>query len=61
MSSYGRPTQEEIDEENNRACEQTERGGSTCPGQSYEEGVAAALDWVSGNREDKPMDEGRVT
>lgn len=31
--------------------------GSAVPGLSYEEGVAAALEWVSGQIEDKPIED----
>ena len=31
--------------------------GSKVPGMSYEEGVVAAIDWMTGFTEDNPMEE----
>lgn len=49
--------QSEIDDVIGRATEGMEEGGSRFPGMSYEEGVLAALDWVTGNADDDPMEE----
>ena len=48
---------EEIDKAMNDAAEQTDKGGSKWPGQSYEEGVKAALGWIIGDYEDNPMED----
>lgn len=50
-------TDEEIDEQLNRAQDQVEAGGTKVPGMSYEEGVDAALRWATGQSNDAPMDE----
>jgi hypothetical protein len=52
-----KPTQEEIDEQVNLAQDQEEKGGSQWPGMTYEQGVSAALLWVTGNSPTKPMEE----
>lgn len=50
-------TQAEIDEVLNEALESEENGRTRWPGMTYEQGVAAALYWVTGNVEDSPMAE----
>lgn len=40
------PTQAEIDEVRNLASEQIDKGGTAYSGMSYEDGVAATLDWL---------------
>ena len=49
--------QEEIDEQLNQALEQEEAGGSRWPGMTYEQGVRAALDWVTGHNDTPPMED----
>lgn len=39
-------TQEEIDEQLNRAAKQADKGGSRYHGMTYEQGVDAALRWL---------------
>jgi hypothetical protein len=36
---------------------QAESEGTKFPGMTYEEGVRAAIDWITGNSDDYPMDE----
>ncbi len=48
-------SQPEIDEQVNKAYEGLENG-SKWPGMSYEQGVQAALDWVTGQIDEAPMD-----
>ncbi len=48
-------TEEEIDEEINNASDQIEQGGTKWFGMTYEQGVDAALRWVLGHTDDKPM------
>lgn len=50
-------TQEEIDEVLNKAADGMD-DGSKWPGMSYEQGVDAAIRWLTGESEDNPMDEG---
>lgn len=52
-----RPTDEQIDEQANRASEQVNHGGSKWPGMTYEEGVQNALQWAIGAWDDKPMED----
>jgi hypothetical protein len=49
-------TDAEIDEVINSAAE-AEDTGSRVPGESYEAGVRAAIEWVTGNTEDHPINE----
>jgi hypothetical protein len=49
--------QEEIDEQINQAMERFDMGRSKFPNMSYEEGVREALEWVTGNSDDAPMDD----
>lgn len=48
-------TQEEIDQQNDKAAETEDN--SKYPGMSYEAGVRATLDWVTGQSEEQPMEE----
>ncbi len=50
------PTQSEIDDVLNKCNEQEEEGGSQWPGMSYEQGVAAAIRWLT-EGQDNPMDD----
>lgn len=52
-----KPTETQINVQLDLAYNQVAKGSSQCPGNSYEEGVAAALDWVNGIIEDKPMED----
>ena len=52
----GTKTEAEINEQIDIAAEKRDNGeGFT--GMSYEDGVIAALDWVSGMNSEKPMDD----
>jgi hypothetical protein len=46
---------DEIDQQLNAAMESD--GGSKFPGMTYEQGVAAGIDWLTGNTDDKPMED----
>ena len=46
-------TAEEIDEQMNRAWEE-EDDGSRYPGMTYEQGVRAAIDWITTDGGDEP-------
>lgn len=48
-------TDDEINDQLNRAMEQEDAGGSRWPGMSYEQGVSAALNWAIGHIEDEPI------
>ena len=37
-------------------CYLAEKNGSKYPGMTYEEGIRAALDWVTGFSDDEPME-----
>lgn len=50
-------SEREIGEALNEVLEQMDQGGSKFPGLSYEEGAQAALDYVLGTTDAKPMDE----
>jgi hypothetical protein len=50
-------TQDQIDEQINRAVESRDEHGTQWPGMSYEDGVDAALRWVTGESDDAPMDD----
>lgn len=47
--------QAEIDEQLNLALDSEEAGRSRWPGMTYEQGVEAAIRWVTGQVDDKPM------
>jgi len=49
-------TENEINEQLDMAFEKRDNGNGFY-GMTYEEGVIAALDWVRGNIDEKPMDE----
>ena len=46
-------TRNEIDEVIGNCLDQMEQGSSKYPGMSYEEGVEAALRWVTGDSDDE--------
>lgn len=48
---------EEIDNVVNDAWDSINEGSSRYPGMSYEEGVRAALDWVTGETDENPFEE----
>lgn len=50
-------SQEEVDEQLNLAMEAVDRGRSKWPGMSYEDGVRAALNWMTGDDETPPMED----
>lgn len=50
-------TSEEVDSIINQAADQINRGRSKFPGMSYEEGVRAALEWITGDIDDDPMND----
>lgn len=50
-------TQAEVDEVLNKAQEAEDEGVANWPGQTYEQGVAAALMWVLGHTNDNPMED----
>lgn len=50
-------TEKEINEIIDWAARAEASGRSNFPGMSYEEGVRAALEWVTGQSDDKPNDE----
>ena len=45
---------EAAEEQAYEAREQVDQGGSRFPGQSYEEGVLAAIEWALGHTDDIP-------
>lgn len=48
--------QYEIDDQLNEAVELVDEGRSAVPGMSYEQGVEAALRWVTGDSDDLPIE-----
>lgn len=49
-------TQQEIDDVMRKTDEQMV-GGSKWPGMSFEEGVRAAIEWITGQTDDNPMED----
>lgn len=49
--------QEAIDELLNKCIEASDSGKSKFPGMKYEEGVQAAVEWLTGQREDSPLED----
>lgn len=49
-------TAKEIDDLMNLASEWGDRGGSSCPGASYESGVVAAIRWLKGLTDEFPIE-----
>lgn len=49
-------TSEEVDEVLNRAAAWEERGKTTVPGGTYEQGVKAGIDWLVGESRDVPIE-----
>lgn len=52
-----KPTQDQIDEVTNDAWDSINEGTSRYRGMTYEEGVRAALDWVTGETDESPFEE----
>lgn len=48
---------DEVDDTLNRAQEQEDGGGSAWPGMTYEQGVVAAIMWITGQTSENPMDD----
>jgi len=51
------PTTEEIEEQNDRAQQSISTDASRWPGMTYEEGVAAALAWMTGDSDEPPIED----
>ena len=51
------PTEEEINDVQNRAFEAIDMGETKFPGMTYEQGVYAAICWLRGNYDDEPLAE----
>lgn len=49
-------TREEIQQQEGEASVSIVEGASKVPGMTYEEGVSAALLWVTGDSDDRPID-----
>jgi hypothetical protein len=52
-----RPTQDQIDDVINKVYDHLDAGTSAFPGMSYEEGVRAAIDWMTGDTLENPMED----
>lgn len=50
-------SEDEINDQLDKAIESADTNGSQWPGMSYEQGVQAALRWVTGDEDTGPMDE----
>jgi hypothetical protein len=50
-------SQEEVNEQIDRASDNINKGISKYPGMTYEEGIRAAIDWMSGESDELPMDD----
>lgn len=48
---------DEIDELMNQIAELEERGDTRYPGMTYEQGIKAAIEWITGMSGDHPLDE----
>jgi hypothetical protein len=48
---------EEIDELSNQCADQENTGGSKYPGMTYEQGISAAIDWLTQKEWDHPLDD----
>jgi len=49
-------TDEEINDLLNACSDQTDKGGSKFPGMSYEEGLQAAIEWLTSVSDEHPLD-----
>ncbi|QGJ89476.1 hypothetical protein PBI_SMARTIES_73 [Microbacterium phage Smarties] len=50
-------SQSDVDDVINDAHEQIDNGGSRWPGMSYEQGLVAGLQWVTGETDDHPYED----
>lgn len=50
-------TEDEIDAQAEKAWAQVREGGSRWPGMTYEQGVANAIEWLTGDNDDPPMED----
>ncbi len=50
-------TEQEIDDLLNECIESEETGGSKYPGMTYEQGIKAAIEWITGEINDNPMED----
>lgn len=50
-------TTAEIDDTLNRAMEAEDDGRSNRPGMTFEQGVSAAIQWITGQHNENPMDD----
>lgn len=51
-------TDAEIDDVLNKAIEKVDEGASSWPGMTYEEGVYNAIQWILGDSDSHPMEDG---
>lgn len=49
--------EEAIEELLNKCIEASDSGKSKFPGMKYEEGVQAAVEWMTGQRDEHPLDD----
>lgn len=49
-------TEAEVDELINRCVENNETVGSVYPGMTYEQGIRAGIEWLTGETDDYPFD-----
>jgi hypothetical protein len=50
-------TQEEVNQQLDKVNDNINKGISKYPGMTYEEGIRAAIDWMSGESDEPPMDD----
>ncbi len=58
MKYFIKQSNADIDDQLNKASAWDDAGGSGSPGSSYESGVKAGIEWVLGDRESAPIEEG---
>lgn len=51
------PTQKQIEDIRDRVAELVAEGKTLYPGMTFEQGVAAAIDWMTGEVEESPLDD----
>lgn len=49
-------TEEEINDLLNKCVDAEDTGESKYPGMTYEQGIKAAIEWLTGNTDDNPLD-----
>lgn len=49
-------TEEEINDLLNKCAESEDTGESKYPGMTYEQGIKAAIEWLTGDTDDNPLD-----